>query len=119
MAVYVAAFHRFNGEMLAHFEARQAMGLKLVEAGVKCLEAVGEPGSTSSAKNGGDNGGDNDGDISPGTGFLSYAQAVKEDERVREHWSYGCEKHGEAVRRFEGVRERVRVLCEGSGLSEV
>lgn len=70
-----------------------------MKAGIKALEAVGE--------------------ASTGEGFMSYAQAVKEDERVREHWSVGCEKHVEAVKEFEAVRERVRVLSEGAGLSEI
>jgi hypothetical protein len=49
---------------------------------------------------------------------MSYAQAVKEDERVREHWNVGCEKHREAVMEFEAVRERVRVVSLGAGLPE-
>jgi hypothetical protein len=49
---------------------------------------------------------------------MSYAQAVKEDERVREHWNVGCERHGEAIKEFEAVRERVRVVSEGVGLPE-
>ena len=49
---------------------------------------------------------------------MSYAQGVKEDERVREHWNVGCERHGEAIKEFEAVRERVRSLTLGAVLPE-
>ncbi|CAD0041030.1 unnamed protein product [Aureobasidium pullulans] len=98
-SVYLDKFEKFNSALLSHFTTRQERAVKLVKAGIKALEAVGE--------------------ASTGEGFMSYAQAVKEDERVREHWSVGCEKHAEAVKEFEAVRERVRVLSEGAGLSEI
>ncbi|THX73142.1 hypothetical protein D6D05_07527 [Aureobasidium pullulans] len=98
-SVYLDKFEKFNSALLSHFTTRQERAAKLVKAGIKALEAVGE--------------------ASTGEGFMSYAQAVKEDERVREHWSVGCEKHVEAVKEFEAVRERVRVLSEGAGLSEI
>lgn len=84
--------------VVKHFSSRQDLAAKVVKAGIRALEAVGE--------------------ASTGEGFMSYAQAVKEDERVREHWNVGCEKHGEAIREFEAVRERVRVLSEGAGLPD-
>lgn len=98
-STYLEKFDKFNSSLLDHFSTRQAGAAKLAKAGVRVLEAVGE--------------------ASTGNGFMSYAQGVKEDERVREHWNVGCEKHAEAVRAFESVRERVRVLSEGAGLSEV
>ncbi|KAI5204617.1 hypothetical protein E4T38_04648 [Aureobasidium subglaciale] len=97
-SIYLDKFDKFNSTLLAHFSRRQEKAARLVRAGVKALEAVGE--------------------ASTGEGFMSYAQAIKEDERVREHWNIGSEKHGDAVREFENVRERVRVLSEGAGLPE-
>lgn len=74
------------------------MADKVAKAGIRALEAVGE--------------------ASKEQGFMSYAQAVREDERVRENWNVGCERHGQAVKEFEMVRERVRVVSEGLGLPE-
>jgi hypothetical protein len=97
-SLYLDKFNTYNAVIVKHFASRQELAAKVVKAGIRALEAVGE--------------------ASTGEGFMSYAQAVKEDERVREHWNVGCERHGEAVREFEAVRERVRVLSEGVGLSE-
>ncbi|KAG9892476.1 hypothetical protein KCV05_g17925, partial [Aureobasidium melanogenum] len=97
-SIYLDKFHKYNSVVVKHFSSRQDLAAKVVKAGIRALEAVGE--------------------ASTGEGFMSYAQAVKEDERVREYWNVGCEKHGEAVREFEAVRERVRVLSEGAGLPD-
>jgi hypothetical protein len=95
-SLYLDKFNTYNAVIVKHFASRQELAAKVVKAGIRALEAVGE--------------------ASTGEGFMSYAQAVKEDERVRECWNVGCERHGEAVREFEAVRERV--LSEGVGLSE-
>ncbi|KAG9698363.1 hypothetical protein KCU95_g1918, partial [Aureobasidium melanogenum] len=97
-SIYLDKFHKYNSVVVTHFAKRQDLAAKVVKAGIRALEAVGE--------------------ASNGEGFMSYAQAVKEDERVREYWNVGCEKHAEAVREFEAVRERVRVLSEGAGLPD-
>lgn len=97
-SIYLDKFNKYNSVVVNHFSHRQDLAAKVVKAGIKALEAVGE--------------------ASTGEGFMSYVQAVKEDERVREHWNVGCEKHGEAIREFEAVRERVRVLSEGAGLPD-
>lgn len=97
-SIYLDKFHKYNSVVVTHFAKRQDLAAKVVRAGIRALEAVGE--------------------ASTGEGFMSYAQAIKEDERVREYWNVGCEKHAEAVREFEAVRERVRVLSEGAGLPD-
>ncbi|CAD0107600.1 unnamed protein product [Aureobasidium uvarum] len=97
-SVYLDKFNKYNAVIVAHFSSRQDLAAKVVKAGIRALEAVGE--------------------ASTGEGFMSYAQAVKEDERVREHWNVGCERHADAVKEFEAVRERVRVLSQGAGLPE-
>ncbi|KAI4715809.1 hypothetical protein E4T48_07987 [Aureobasidium sp. EXF-10727] len=97
-SIYLDKFNKYNAAIVSHFSSRQELAAKLVKGGIRALEAVGE--------------------ASNGEGFMSYAQAVKEDERVREHWNVGCEKHADAVKEFEAVRERVRVLSAGAGLPE-
>jgi hypothetical protein len=97
-SLYLDKFNNYNSVIVKHFASRQDLAAKVVKAGIRALEAVGE--------------------ASTGEGFMSYAQAVKEDERVREHWNVGCERHGEAIKEFEAVRERVRVVSEGVGLPE-
>ncbi|GAB7356473.1 hypothetical protein MBLNU459_g7236t2 [Dothideomycetes sp. NU459] len=81
MSVYLAKFQTFNATILSHFSTRHSNSDALITSGVRALEAVGQ--STLSQ------------------GFPAYVQGVKEDERVREHWNLGCEKHREAVERFE------------------
>ncbi|GAB7356474.1 hypothetical protein MBLNU459_g7236t1 [Dothideomycetes sp. NU459] len=99
MSVYLAKFQTFNATILSHFSTRHSNSDALITSGVRALEAVGQ--STLSQ------------------GFPAYVQGVKEDERVREHWNLGCEKHREAVERFEKVRERVREVAErGAGLPD-
>jgi hypothetical protein len=97
-SIYLDKFDKFNSTLLDHFGTRRLAAAKLVKSGVRALEAVGE--------------------ASTAQGFMSYARGVKEDERVREHWNLGCERHAEAVGTFESVRERVRVLSEGGGMVE-
>lgn len=98
MAAYLSAFHVFNKTLLEHFQGRLVEEDILVQAGIRALEASGQGG---------------------GAGILSYGQAVKEDERVRECWNIGHEKHYEAIKVFEGVKQRVRKLSEGPGLVDV
>ena len=45
-------------------------------------------------------------------------KAAKEDEKVREAWNLGCERHLEAVSLFDGHRERVRNLVATGTLAE-
>lgn len=97
-SIYLDKFNKYNAVIVAHFASRQELAAKVVRAGIRALEAVGE--------------------ASTGEGFMSYAQGVKEDERVREHWMVGCERHGEAIKEFEAVRERVRSLSLGAGLPD-
>lgn len=97
-SIYLDKFNKYNATIIAHFASRQELAAKVVKAGIRALEAVGE--------------------TSTEQGFMSYAQGVKEDERVREHWNVGCERHGEAIKEFEAVRERVRSLTLGAGLPE-
>ncbi|KAK4891880.1 hypothetical protein LTR27_009579 [Elasticomyces elasticus] len=99
---YLQAFHAFNTSMIHHFAAREQSAQDLLGVGnMKWLESAGDTmGGGGSA------------------GFGTYLQGVKEDERVRELWGVGCERHAEAVRGFGGVRERVRRLGAGGGLAE-
>ncbi|KAK5705635.1 hypothetical protein LTR17_021501 [Elasticomyces elasticus] len=100
---YLQAFHAFNTSMIHHFAAREQSAQDLLGVGnMKWLESAGDTigGGGGSA------------------GFGTYLQGVKEDERVRELWGLGCERHAEAVRGFGAVRERVRKLGAGGGLSE-
>ena len=97
-STYLSKFDTFNNTLLSHFATRQQNAQSLIKSGVRALEAVGEG--------------------SGAEGWRSYSRGVREDERVREHWVLGCERHTVAVQEFEGVRERVRVLSEGAGLPE-
>ncbi|KAK3621708.1 hypothetical protein LTR22_025093 [Elasticomyces elasticus] len=100
---YLQAFHAFNTSMIHHFAAREQSTQDFLGVGnMKWLESAGDT-------MGGGGG---------GVGFGTYLQGVREDERVRELWGVGCERHAEAVRGFGGVRERVRRLGAGGGLSE-
>jgi hypothetical protein len=58
------------------------------------------------------------GDAVAGGGFGTYAREVREDERVREIWNMGCERHRDAVKEFDEVRERVRGLAVAGTLTE-
>ncbi|KAK5693056.1 hypothetical protein LTR97_010532 [Elasticomyces elasticus] len=98
---YLQAFHAFNTSMIHHFAAREQSAQDLLGVGnLKWLESAGDTVGGGSA------------------GFGTYLQGVKEDERVRELWGLGCERHADAIRGFGAVRERVRKLGAGGGLSE-
>lgn len=97
-ALFLRAWHSFNSAMLAHFAAREQAAQQRMQSGMGWLEAAGDGMQTGP------------------TGYGSYLQAVKEDERVREVWMLGCERHAHAAREFEEVRERVRKLVVGGGL---
>lgn len=98
---YLKAYHAFNNTMLQHFLAREHQSQARLAAGTSWLEAAGD---TSGVSSGGP------------SGFGSYLQGVREDEAVREAWSLGCERHGEACKGFEKLRERVRRLVAAGGL---
>lgn len=89
---YLTKYLDFDGAMVAHFASRKAEATELISRGVAELESVGAEK------------------------WLAYKRGVEEDERVRMHWGIGNEKHVEAIRGFESVRERVRKLSEGAGL---
>ncbi|KAK1810198.1 hypothetical protein LTR12_015431 [Friedmanniomyces endolithicus] len=93
---YLQAFHAFNTTMLQHFGSRERGAQDLMGAGMGWLEAAG--------------------DSADSVGFGGYLKGVREDERVRELWQVGCERHAEAVKGFEGVRERVRRVGAAGGL---
>lgn len=109
-ALFLRAFHAFNTAMLAHFQAREQAAQQRMQTGMQWLEATGDPSL------GGMSGGGVGGMLTGPSGYGSYLQAVKEDERVREVWGLGCERHAHAAREFEDVRERVRKLVVGGGL---
>lgn len=96
--VYLSAFNSFNGAMLQHFQARDQQAAARMQKGMAWLEATGDP--------------------TVGGGFGSYAREVKEDERVREIWNMGCERHADAVKEFDEVRERVRRLAVAGSIAE-
>lgn len=96
--VYLQAFNSFNGAMLQHFQAREQQVAARMQKGMAWLEATGDPIA--------------------GGGFGSYARDVKEDERVREIWNMGCERHADAVKEFDDVRERVRRLAVAGTIAE-
>ncbi|KAK0327902.1 hypothetical protein LTR91_001477 [Friedmanniomyces endolithicus] len=93
---YLQAFHAFNTTMLQHFGSRERGAQDLMGTGMGWLEAAG--------------------DSADSVGFGGYAKGAREDERVRELWQVGCERHAEAVKGFEGVRERVRRVGAAGGL---
>ncbi|TKA81510.1 hypothetical protein B0A55_02992 [Friedmanniomyces simplex] len=95
-AAYLQAFHAFNTTMLQHFATRERKAQDLFGAGLGWLEAAG--------------------DTTDHVGFGSYLHGVREDERVRELWQVGCERHAEAVKGFERVRERIRKVGAAGGL---
>ncbi|OJD38999.1 uncharacterized protein BKCO1_3000278 [Diplodia corticola] len=86
MALYVKGFQQFDSYMLQHFAARQhevdAMG-----GAINWLGAAG--------------------DLTTTGGFSSYMRGIKEDERAREQWKVGWEKHRNAMDLFEAARARV------------
>lgn len=86
MRAYMAEWNRFNARMLAHFSARQALAERMVE-GAGWMEAAGE--------------------TTGGEGVGSYLRGLREDERVRMHWTVSCERHQDAVEGLEAVRARV------------
>lgn len=43
-------------------------------------------------------------------------RGVKEDEKVREAWKLAWERHGDAIRGFEKVRDLLRKLVVGGSL---
>ncbi|KAK4503350.1 hypothetical protein PRZ48_004265 [Zasmidium cellare] len=98
-ATYLEAYHAFNKTMLAHFDAREKQASTRLMGGSGWLEAIG-------------------GDTSSSLGFASYWKGVQEDEKVRETWNIGCEKHLEAVRQFDELRERVRKLSLQGALTD-
>lgn len=102
---YLKAYHAFNNTMLQHFVSREHQAQARLSAGTGWLEATGDT-SGLLAKGG------------PPSGFGSYLQGVREDEQVREAWGLGCERHGEACKGFERVREGVRRRVVGGGLGE-
>lgn len=98
-ATYLEAYHAFIKTMLAHFDAREKQASARLLGGSGWLEAIG-------------------GDTSSSLGFASYWKGVQEDEKVRETWNIGCEKHLEAVRQFDELRERVRKLSLQGALTD-
>lgn len=98
-ATYLEAYHAFNKTMLAHFDAREKQAQARLFGGSHWLEAIG-------------------GDTSSSMGFASYWKGVQEDEKVRETWNIGCEKHLEAVQQFDELRERVRKLSLQGALND-
>ncbi|KAK5161630.1 hypothetical protein LTR04_004002 [Oleoguttula sp. CCFEE 6159] len=110
---YMRAWVTYNGKMVAHFTARQQIVEDLmVREGEGWLNAKGELSSSVSWIGGAEV----DGAIK---GFQSYEKAIKEDERVREHWNVSCEKHAKAVETFG--RSRMSVLASGAagGLPDI
>ena len=97
---YLKAFHGFNNVMLRHFATRESLVEARFVNGTAWLEASGETS----------------GMLSQPSGFGSYLAAVREDETVREAWNMGCEKHADAVKAFEKMRERVRKLAAQGSL---
>lgn len=93
---YLRAFHTFNNTMLSHFHHREMRAQASLAGGTAWLEAMGDPAGMSAH-----------GPI----GFGSYVQGVREDETVREAWNIGCDRHEEACKSFEKVRERVRQMA--------
>lgn len=100
---YLEAFHAFNRTMLTHFDARERQSQARMSNGMGWLEATGEGSGVSGGF----------------TGFASYLKGVREDEAVRETWRLGCERHAEAVKDFDRLRERVRKMVIAHSLPEV
>lgn len=99
---YLQAFHGWNGEILNFFNDREKTAEAQLMQGIGWLEASGDTvGSQNVPK-----------------GFGSYLQAVKENEGMREGWTMGCDKHAEAVKGFEKMREQVRRRAQGGTLPE-
>lgn len=102
-AQYVKAYHNnFNEPLLQHFQKRELDVQTQMQGGMGWLEATG----------------DTSGMLTGPSGFGNYMRGIREDEKVMEGWKIGCERHADAVKRFEMTRERVRLLVVGSGLVE-
>ncbi|KAM0718750.1 hypothetical protein Q7P37_005821 [Cladosporium fusiforme] len=97
--VYLLAFNSFNNDMLQHFQARNQQSVARMQTGMAWLASTGDS---------------SDG----GAGFGSYAREVREDERVRGTWKIGCDRHTDAVKEFDEVREKVRRLASAGGIAE-
>ncbi|KAI9772797.1 MAG: hypothetical protein M1839_002298 [Geoglossum umbratile] len=87
MDAYVKEWRNFDDQMLTHFKARKSQVDGFPPG---WLLSVGEP---------------------VGTGFLTYMQGLKQDERVRAHWTVAWDKHFEAMQAFEKAREKVLELA--------
>lgn len=83
--------------MHVHFREGLMHEAQFVSMGIEALEAAGQSGDV---------------------GLSSYSQLIKDEERWQECWKLGCERHREAVKLFESVKERVRKISEGPGLVE-
>ena len=99
---YLKAFHVFNNTMLQHFNAREKVAEARFMGGTGWLEATGDTTGIQGAP----------------SGFGSYLTGVLEDEKVRESWNVGCEKHIEACKAFDKVRGRVKRLTAAGGLAD-
>lgn len=99
---YVKSFHNYNTTLLQHFVSRERQAQAHISGGTSWLEATG----------------DTSGMLTAPTGFGTYMRGVKEDEKVREGWTVAWEKHTDAIRGFQNMRERVRRLVVSGMLVE-
>lgn len=98
-ADYLKRQHDFNKKMLSYFAVRLQSDEQLIAADSKgWLEAKGV--------------------TQDGIGFDAYASDVGRDERMREAWNIGCERHRKAVKQFGESRDRVVSLAKAGSLPE-
>lgn len=100
-ASYLVDFHTWNKTYLEHFASFEKEAEDRIRSdGFTWLQQSGDT-------------------VSGIGGFGKYARSVEEEKISREAWIMGRDKHAEAIRKFETMRERVRMLAESGTLTEV
>ncbi|CAK1357472.1 Meiotically up-regulated protein [Cercospora beticola] len=100
-ASYLVDFHTWNKTYLEHFASFEKEAEdRIRNDGFTWLQQSGDT-------------------VSGIGGFGSYARSVEEEKISREAWIMGRDKHAEAIKKFETMRERVRMLAESGTLTEV
>ncbi|GIZ42661.1 hypothetical protein CKM354_000592000 [Cercospora kikuchii] len=100
-ASYLVDFHTWNKTYLEHFASFEKEAEDRIRSdGFTWLQQSGDT-------------------VSGIGGFGSYARSVEEERISREAWIMGRDKHAEAIKKFETMRERVRMLAESGTLTEV
>ncbi|KAL4809236.1 hypothetical protein BDV18DRAFT_77415 [Aspergillus unguis] len=107
MNTYVREWGAFDGHMVGHFLNRHKSNQ--TEMAPNWVGAIGD--SISLDEEAGNSGDDSDDDSGGGTtrrGFTSYMNALKQDEKVMQHWEVARERHLDCMEQFGRMRKWIR-----------